>query len=1520
MAKNSNNSNTIDISLLFSANGTDNYADGIKQVTDALKSFNTIMDKTNNAMAEFKKMQKMMDSSIRSNATTLADIVEQFGGVNKYSKATKAQERALYAQFGGLEADIESKKISNARKSDPDFLKRQNAQDLYLGVLKNYFNNLEDSEKEDYMKDYYDYKKALFKRTQLKLQEQEQNFLKQPTDNSFSESVKYGLRRFEQEGRSKNGFAGFASRFLGNKAKGSVLGDAFALKDENGQKIAGTGINLGLAAIPIATASLVKFAKAIKDLGSAAMASYGEIEAVKTQLGVIYGSKGEAESIFNEIASYAVKSPFSVQSTAEYATLLKQSGVYSKDLMETLKMIGDVTGGNEEKMKRVANNYAQIQAATKASARDLREFAMAGIPIYEQIAQTLGKSVAEVKQMGTEGRISGEIIQQTFRNMTGQGGLFEGAIAEGAKTYKARKINAEDMRQLALAEIGERYFEPIASVLLGIKAGFYTLLKDGIKIKNAKTKLKESKQSIGSVEDEIISNPSKYKDFINSDYQRRMEAYFSAATNAYETTTSKSVQKIEDLKELQNKLSAARQFAEISGIDSDEIYKSFLSKKEYKKYLRFMSLQNSRTELTTGSYSSYFNNSYQPVESYADKVSEILAKEQEKLKKIESKFSENDLYAVYMQKSISSARTNNEIFEEINKKTTTLQFGTIVKNTVQGMADDVINAYKKTSEYQIKVENEKLNYFKQMRQQIATAASIKDPNGFVSYLATTKTPKEIFTTLTDYLSLESFSIDTSIVKTEGKELNKRLTQLSRNLESFAPLFKDDLIFSELQNSVNSAIETQNTKTVGKVSKQLDKLKEAYKNNEDLTNVIKLLTTFFEIIPDKTEEIKSVIAEYSPLTLREKFLTENLGLSETQITALRKQYDTIDYFGTAPLTQYTDFLLPKENIQNLAKSILSTNKSSFTDVSSLVSKTEKNNILGIAGIDWKGTEANLSRFALSLQSASEITETYKNNMETSYNKLNDILLKGMLLTPDSTEVVRDVYETIKSRPELFDDYLKANNISIDTFSTENLENDLKEDASLMQKFFKILYDEAEKFKTKMKEADKALETKNLLELIGYSGLTSKRDEKDQQAFEKANSYTVENSFGGFSKAYSMDRERINSSKGSAAFKGVFDIASYKDSIMQTLGKTGESFDKLFDSTTLLNMAKSTLDSSGISLYDQKKKEKESDINSQIVSINSLISKTGNEKEKESLELRKQKLEALLNEESLENQIAEDLKVQAEKETIAYATTLKNNQIIAGMASNIESAFSSAFVNGFNNSLKELGKSIVNVNKGLSTWAESGENIGKIWASVAEEMTASIGTGLVQAGIQFIANNPTWAGLGVGTALIAAGGLSSILSGVFAAENETESDNDSETDKLNALKDLLSELIDQAKTDAEYYQNNYLHKKALHENYSVNDAIITPRGDIISTHPDDYLIATKTPNTLGGGSSPNVSVTIINESGDKVKIAKTEKSTDQYGNVDIKAIIVATTAEAIADGTMDGAFSAMSARQNGYSVAY
>ena len=43
-------------------------------------------------------------------------------------------------------------------------------------------------------------------------------------------------------------------------------------------------------------------------------------------------------------------------------------------------------------------------------------------------------------------------------------------------------------------------------------------------------------------------------------------------------------------------------------------------------------------------------------------------------------------------------------------------------------------------------------------------------------------------------------------------------------------------------------------------------------------------------------------------------------------------------------------------------------------------------------------------------------------------------------------------------------------------------------------------------------------------------------------------------------------------------------------------------------------------------------------------------------------------------------------------------------------------------------------------------------------------------------------------------------------------------------------------------------------------TVNDAIITPNGDIIRTNPSDYLIATKDPGSLGGNGGRNATINV------------------------------------------------------------
>lgn len=244
----------------------------------------------------------------------------------------------------------------------------------------------------------------------------------------------------------------------------------------------GLGVNAGALALGGFTAAVGAAVKAMYDFRKAALDAYGSMQKLAVNMEVVYGSKVESSSAFEGIQKYATKSPFGISQTTEMAVLLKQSGVYASELQKTLEMIGDVSSGNEEKMKRIANNYAQIQAIGHASMLDMRQFAYAGLPIYEEVAKTMKTDQASLRNMISDGKVTAEVIEKTFKRMTGEGGTFNGAVSKGAKTRAAREINLQDIKSVSMANWGDYFWNTgssgnsLAQSILGAKENFWKII------------------------------------------------------------------------------------------------------------------------------------------------------------------------------------------------------------------------------------------------------------------------------------------------------------------------------------------------------------------------------------------------------------------------------------------------------------------------------------------------------------------------------------------------------------------------------------------------------------------------------------------------------------------------------------------------------------------------------------------------------------------------------------------------------------------------------------------------------------------------------------------------------------------------------------------------------------------------------------------------------------------------------------------------------------------------------------
>ncbi len=155
------------------------------------------------------------------------------------------------------------------------------------------------------------------------------------------------------------------------------------------------------------------------------------------------------------------------------------------------------------------------------------------------------------------------------------------------------------------------------------------------------------------------------------------------------------------------------------------------------------------------------------------------------------------------------------------------------------------------------------------------------------------------------------------------------------------------------------------------------------------------------------------------------------------------------------------------------------------------------------------------------------------------------------------------------------------------------------------------------------------------------------------------------------------------------------------------------------------------------------------------------------------------------------------------------------------------------------------------------------------------------------------------------------------------NSMDSFQDSVEESTENVRDLTSaykSLLDAMRENEEWYirEKTGLNAASRRDSYqSVNDMILTPHGNF-STHPEDYIIATKNPAALGGASGGNVvfNMTVRNEMGNEAQV-QVSRSPNGYGGQDFLVSVSRRIAADVADGAngWDSALDMRSVRMAG-----
>lgn len=229
----------------------------------------------------------------------------------------------------------------------------------------------------------------------------------------------------------------------------SALETAEKYMNSFGEKTKSTAESLtsAFAKAQLVTSAIQTVGRKALDMGKSFIQSgmdyNAQIETYRIALTNMLGDAEKANAFLNKIKQDAAKTPFSTDSLVAANQYLLSAGENAEYSRKTILALGDAvkaTGGGDDELNRMAQNLQQIANVGKASAVDIKQFAFAGINIYQVLADYTGKSVQDVQDM----TITYDVLTQALQAAAEEGGRYYNAMDTQSQSLSGRMITLQD--------------------------------------------------------------------------------------------------------------------------------------------------------------------------------------------------------------------------------------------------------------------------------------------------------------------------------------------------------------------------------------------------------------------------------------------------------------------------------------------------------------------------------------------------------------------------------------------------------------------------------------------------------------------------------------------------------------------------------------------------------------------------------------------------------------------------------------------------------------------------------------------------------------------------------------------------------------------------------------------------------------------------------------------------------------------------------------------------------------------
>lgn len=153
-----------------------------------------------------------------------------------------------------------------------------------------------------------------------------------------------------------------------------------------------------------------------------------DMETTRLKFETLTGSAEAGNKMISNLDNFANRTPFDNADLRQNAELLLNFGIAGNKVLPTLKMLGDVSGGNKEKLNSLTLAFAQVTSTGKLMGQDLLQMINAGFNPLQIISEKTGRSMASLKDDMSKGKIGADMVEEAFRIATSEGGRFYGMM------------------------------------------------------------------------------------------------------------------------------------------------------------------------------------------------------------------------------------------------------------------------------------------------------------------------------------------------------------------------------------------------------------------------------------------------------------------------------------------------------------------------------------------------------------------------------------------------------------------------------------------------------------------------------------------------------------------------------------------------------------------------------------------------------------------------------------------------------------------------------------------------------------------------------------------------------------------------------------------------------------------------------------------------------------------------------------------------------------------------------------